>query len=165
MSTFITLKSIAFSRRYFKVNICCVIYQPVTQHGPVSAQTRSINKYGLAEFSPFLLKSLLQFLQNLRRWLSTAQASIQIIPKCSIGFKSGDLDGQGALLRSDWLKSQQQYELCAADCYRADKFPYGGSLREACVVSKPHLCIQRRLGCRGCAPVEFFRRRIWHPTS
>ena len=27
--------------------------------------------------------------------------------KCSIGFKSGDLDGQGALLRSGWIESQQ----------------------------------------------------------
>ena len=29
-------------------------------------------------------------------------------------------------------------------------------MRETCVVSKPHLCVERRQGCRGCAPVEFF---------
>jgi hypothetical protein len=49
--------------------------------------------------------------------------------------------------------------------WSAENLPYGGSLRAACVVSKPHLCIERRSGCRGCAPVEFFRRRIWHLTS
>jgi hypothetical protein len=28
-----------------------------------------------------------------------------------------------------------------------------------------HLCIERRYDCRGYASVEFFGRRIWHPTS
>jgi hypothetical protein len=34
-------------------------------------------------------------LQSLRCWLTTAHASIQVIHKCSIGFKFNDLNGQG----------------------------------------------------------------------
>ena len=64
--------------------------------------------------------------------------------KWSIGFKSGDLDGQGALLHSGWLESQQWHELYAAECGRAEELSNGGSLRAACVVSKPHHCIERR---------------------
>ena len=160
MSKFITLKSIAFRWRHFKVNICCVHHQPVTQNGPVSAQTRSIDEYGLAEFSPFLLKSMLQFLQSLRRWLTTAHASIQVIHKCSIEFKSSDLNGQGALLRSGWLVSQQQHELCAAECCHAEKLPYGGSFRASiCGVKTSSLyraALRLPWMCTSCV----FRRRI-----
>jgi len=37
MSTFITLKSIAFRWRHFKVNICCAHHYPVTQHGHIGS--------------------------------------------------------------------------------------------------------------------------------
>jgi len=37
MSKFITLKSLAFRWRHFKVNICCAHHYPLTQHGHISS--------------------------------------------------------------------------------------------------------------------------------
>ena len=37
MSKFVTLNSIAFRWRHFKVNICCAHHLPVTQHGHISS--------------------------------------------------------------------------------------------------------------------------------
>jgi hypothetical protein len=62
-----------------------------------------IDEYGLAEFSPILAQEPAVVLaQSLRRWLTTAHASIQVIHKSSIGFKSSDLNGQGSTV-TFWL--------------------------------------------------------------
>jgi transposase len=49
-------------------------------------------------------------------------------------------------LEQEWGRIPQDRirRLITAERCRAEKLPYGGSLREACVVSKPHLCIERR---------------------
>ena len=41
-------------------------------------------------------------------------------------------------------KSTVERAVRVAERCRAEKRPYVGSLREACVMSKPHLCIERR---------------------
>ena len=48
MSNFITLKSIAFIWRHFKVNICCAHHYPVTQHWHISSP-RSLHSGTLPE--------------------------------------------------------------------------------------------------------------------
>jgi len=64
--------------------------------------------------------------------------------KLSIGFKSGDLEGQGSTV-TFWLarKSTVARAVCSERC-RAEKLYYRGLLRAVCVVSKPYLCIERR---------------------
>jgi hypothetical protein len=86
-----------------------------------------------------------EFLQSLWRWLTTPHASFQIIPQMF-----------------DWVQILWHRQP-GEHCCRAEELPYVGSLRAARVVSKSHSCIEWRLGCRGCAQVEFFRRR--YPTS
>ena len=141
MSKIITLKSIAFRLRHFKVNICCAHHQPVTQQRPVSAQTRSIDEYGLVEFSPILSQESGAVLAEFAALVSDC-ARVDPNQPTNVLLDSNLViqTARGALLRTGWLESQQQHELSAAERCRAEKLPYGGS----CVVLKSHLCIERR---------------------
>ena len=108
---------------------------------------------------PFLLKSLLQFLQRMRRWSTTAHASIQVIHKCSIGFQSSDLSGQGSTVKST---------VARAVCGRplsSWKLPYGGSLRASMYGVKIPSLYRAALRLLWMCTSWVFRRRIWHPTS
>ena len=102
MSKFITLKSLVFRWRHFKVNICCAHHYPVAQHG-LDRSPNTVLRNSPHSCSRACSSSCIVWGAGWR--LCTCQSKSS--HKCSIGFKSGDLDGEGALLRSGWLESQQ----------------------------------------------------------
>jgi hypothetical protein len=114
---------------------------------------------------PFLLKSLQQFLQSLRRWLTTAHVAIQVIHKCSIGFKSSDLNGYGATVTL-WLarKSTVARAVCdrALSCWKTSlrRFTAGNM----CGVKTSSL-YRAALRLSWMCTSWVFRRRIRHLTS
>jgi hypothetical protein len=60
------------------------------------------------EFSPILAQepaAVLAEFASAGWWLRTRRSKLS--HKCSIGFKSGNLDGQGSTYRSGWLESQK----------------------------------------------------------
>jgi hypothetical protein len=84
----------------------------------IDSINRRIRSYGIL---PILAQKPAVVLQSLRRWLTTAYASIQIIQhKCPIGLKSGDLGGKGNTV-TFWLarKSTVERTMCGwALCWK-----------------------------------------------
>ena len=104
-------------------------------------------------------------LSCLQRWLTTAHVSIQVIHKCSIGFKSSDLNGQGSTV-TFWLakKSTVERTVCgrALSCWKTSlRRSITGSM---CGVKTPSLC-RAALRLLWMCTSWGFRRRIWHSTS
>jgi hypothetical protein len=114
---------------------------------------------------PLLLKSILQFLQTLRRWLMTTHESIQAIHRCSIGFISRDLKGQGSTVTL-WLA--RSLTVARAVCGRALSC-WKTSLRRFIASSmcgvKTSSVYRAALRLPWMCTSWVFRRRIWHPTS
>jgi hypothetical protein len=143
------------------VPIISLYYSTGTSRHKFDQSTNTI----LRNSPSFLLKSLLQFLQSFRRWLTTAHASIQVIHKSSIGFKSSDLNGQGSTV-TFWLARKSTVARAVCDrvlsCRKASLRRFiAGSICGVKTSSLYRAALRFPWMCTSWV----FRRRIWHPTS
>ena len=114
---------------------------------------------------PFLLKSLRQFLQSLRRWLTTAHSSIQIIPQMFYSVQIWWFRRPGSTL-TFWLARKST--VARAVCGRA-WLCWKTSLRRfiagnMCGVKTGSSLHRTALRLPGICTSLVFRRRIWYPT-
>ena len=122
----------------------------------IDSISRPIRSCGIP---PFQLKSLLLFLQSLWRWLRLRTRRSKSFHKCSIGFKSGDLDGTGTTVTL-WLAIKSTVARAVLKNFPTD------------VHCGKHLWCQNLISvsngtkvARDVHQLSFFRRRIWLPTS